>query len=128
VNLSDITAGEFLAANDYSVGTTFPLREIVSLQMKDVATPGKTAKQSKCVIFLNGVPKGWVVNKQVARQIGAAIGCTTSIEKGWVGARVALTIVGDVRRPDGTRGNAIRVSDIQPAIKPTEPTKKETTA
>ena len=117
MNLSDITAGEFLAANDYSVGTTFPLREIIKLEMKEVAIPGKTVRQSKCVIFLRDVPKGWVVNKQEARKIGAVIGCTTSIEKGWLGARLSLTIVGDVKRPDGTRGNAIRVADIQPAEK-----------
>ena len=118
MNLSDITAGEFLAANDYSVGTIFPLREIIKLEMKDVATPGKTAKQSKCIIFLRDVPKGWVVNKQEARKIGAILGCTTSIEKGWIGARLSLKIVGDVKRPDNTRGNAIRIEDIQPAIQP----------
>lgn len=119
MNLSDITAGEFLAANDYSVGTNFPLREIMRLEMKDVATPGKTQKQSKCVVFLKDVPRGWVINKQEARKVGAAIGCTTSIEKGWIGARIALTIVGDVRRPDNSRGNAIRIADIQPAIRST---------
>lgn len=125
MNLSDITAGEFLAANDYSVGTNFPLREIMRLEMKDVATPGKTQKQSKCVVFLKDVPKGWVINKQEARKVGAILGSTTSIEKAWLGAFVALTIVGDVRRPDGTRGNAIRILDVKPANKPTEPTKKD---
>lgn len=125
MNLSDITAGEFLAANDYIVGTTFPLREITKIEMKDIGVPGKKDKQSKCVIFLNGVPKGWVVNKSEARKIGAILNCTTAIEKGWVGASISLTVVGSVRRPDGTFGNAIRVADVQPAIKPT---KKETTA
>lgn len=116
MNLSDITDGEFLASNDYKVGTTFPLREIVKIEMKDVGIPGKPQKQSKCVVFMRDVPKGWVINKQEARKMGALLNCTTNIEKGWLGALVSLMVVGDVRRPDGTRGNALRVADVKPAV------------
>ena len=115
MNLSDITASDFLASNDYKVGTIFPLREIVRIEMKEVGTPGKPQKQSKCVVFLRDVPKGWVINKQEARKIGAVLGCTTNIEKAWLGASVSLVVVGDVRRPDGTRGNALRVHEVKAA-------------
>jgi hypothetical protein len=123
MNLSDITASEYLAANDYKVGTTFPPKEIVRISMADIGVPGKSSKQSKCVVFLKDVPKGWVINKQEARKIGAALDCVTGIEKGWLGALVSLTIVGDVRRPDGTRGNAIRIHEVKPAaFAPNAPT------
>jgi hypothetical protein len=115
MNLSDITASDFLASNDYKVGTIFPAKEIVRIEMKEVGVPGKPTKQNKCVVFLRDVPKGWVINKQEARKIGAALSCTTNIEKGWLGASVSLIVVGDVRRPDGGRGNALRVHDVQPA-------------
>ncbi len=114
MNLSDITASEYLAANDYKVGTVFPPREIVRITMADISTPGKSQKQAKCVVFLRDV-KGWVINKQEARKIGAALGCAVGIEKGWLGALVSLVVVGDVRRPDGTRGNALRVHEVKPA-------------
>lgn len=120
MNLSEITASEFLASNDYAVGTKFPLREIVKVDMKEVGVPGKPQKQNKCVVFMRDVPKGWVINKQEARKLGAALGCTTSIEKGWLGAQVALEVVGDVRRPDNTRGNAFRIHDVKPAPKPSQ--------
>jgi hypothetical protein len=115
MNLSDITASDFLASNDYTVGTVFPLREIIRLEIKEVGVPGKPTKQNKCVVFLRDVPKGWVINKQEARKIGAALNCTKNIEKGWLGASVSLIVVGDVRRPDGTRGNALRVHEVKPA-------------
>ena len=114
MNLSDITASDFLASNDYKVGTIFPPKEIIRMEMKEVATPGKAEKKVKCVIFLKDVPKGWVINKQEARKIGQALQCTTSIEKGWLGASVSLVVVGDVRRPDGTRGNALRIHEVKP--------------
>jgi hypothetical protein len=115
MNLSDITASDFLASNDYKVGTIFPAKEIVRIEMKEVGVPGKPTKQNKCVVFLRDVPKGWVINKQEARKIGAVLGCTTNIEKGWLGASVSLIVVGDVRRPDGGRGNALRVHEVKPA-------------
>lgn len=115
MNLTDVTASEYLAANDYKVGTVFPLREIVRITMAEIGVPGKSQKQSKCVVFLKDVPKGWVINKQEARKVGQVLNCVTNIEKGWIGAALSLTIVGDVRRPDGTRGNAFRIADIKPA-------------
>lgn len=113
MNLDQVTASEYLAANDYKVGTIFPLSEITKIIMADIGVPGKSTKQPKCVIFLKDAPKGWVVNKQDARKIGAALDCVTSIDKGWLGAHISLKVVGDVRRPDGTRGNAFRVAEIK---------------
>jgi len=124
VNLSDITASDFLASNDYKVGTIFPARDIIRIEMKEVATPGKAEKKAKCVIFLRDVAKGWVINKQEARKIGAALQCTTNIEKGWLGATVSIVVVGDVRRPDGTRGNALRIHEVKPAAVTTEKPKE----
>jgi len=115
MKLSDITASIYLASDDYKVGHIFPALPITRIEMADVPTPGSAKKQAKCVVFFQGVPKGWVINKQEARKIAAKLNCTDSIEKGWLGALVALEIVGDVRRPDGTRGNAFRVHDIKPA-------------
>ena len=115
MNLSDITSSDFLASNDYKVGTIFPLREIVKIEMKEVGTPGKPQKQSKAVVFMRDVPKGWVINKQEARKIGAALGTTLNIEKTWIGAWLSLSVVGNVRRPDNTYGNAFRIHEIKPA-------------
>lgn len=115
MKLSDITASIYLASDDYKVGTVFPHRAIERIEMADVPLPGSAKKQAKCVVFLQGVPKGWVINKKEARKIAAKLNCTDNIEKGWIGAQVALEIVGDVRRPDGTRGNAFRVHDVKPA-------------
>ena len=125
MNLSDVTAGEFLASNDYLAGTVFPLREIVKIEEKDVGIPGKREKQRKCVIFLQGAPKGWVANKQCLRVIGAALGVVINIHAGWIGARVALFIDANVKRPDGTKGNAFRIKDVQPAAKPQPQQEKE---
>lgn len=115
MNLSDITASDFLASNDYKVGTIFPAKEIVRIEMKEVGVPGKSTKQNKCVVFLRDVPKGWVINKQEARRIGSALGCVKDIDKGWLGAMLAIVVVGDVRRPDGARGNAFRIHEVTPA-------------
>lgn len=115
MKLSDITASIYLASDDYKVGTIFPSRPIERIEMADVPVPGSAKKQAKCVIFLRDVPKGWVVNKKEARKIAAKLNCTDAIEKGWLGAQIALEVVGDVRRPDGTRGNAFRVHDCKPA-------------
>lgn len=115
MNLSDITASIYLASSDYKVGTIFPPREILKVEMADVPIPGQAKKQSKCVIFLRDVPKGWVINKQDARKVGAALSCTKDLQTGWLGAMVSLEVVGDVRRPDGTRGNAFRVHSVTPA-------------
>jgi len=126
VKLSDITASIYLASDDYKVGTVFPHRAIERIEMADIPIPGSAKKQPKCVVFLRDVPKGWVINKKEARKIAAKLNCTDHIEKGWIGAMVALEIVGDVRRPDGTRGNAFRVNDVKPA--PFAPTATTTTA
>ena len=47
------------------------------------------------------------------RKIAKATKCTNAIESGWLGAIITLKIVGNVRRPDGTIGNAIRIDKIE---------------
>jgi hypothetical protein len=126
MNLSEITASEYLAANDYAIGSVWPPLPIERITVADVAVPGKTAKQRKGVIFLKGAGKGWVANKQELRKIGQALGVTTKIETAWLGAWVSLKIVGDVRRPDGTRGNAFRVEAVHAAADYTPPAKGNT--
>lgn len=110
MDLKDISAASpYLASDDYAVGTVMPPVEIVRVLMEDVPVPGSTKKQAKCVVYFKNVAKGYVVNKNVARKIAAAIGETKSIERTWLGALISLEIVGDVRRPDGTKGNAFRL-------------------
>jgi hypothetical protein len=114
MNVSDLSNSPYLASDDYKVGTQFPLLTIESIKMEDVPVPGKTSKTAKAVIYFAGAKKAWVVNKQEARKIAKTIGEDKAIEKTWIGARIALIVVGDVRRPDGTKGNAFRVHDVQP--------------
>jgi hypothetical protein len=121
VDLKDLSAASpYLASDDYAVGTIMPPVEIVRIQMEDVPIPNSTKKQSKGVVFLKGVQKGWVINKNVARKIGAILGETKNIERTWLGARISLEVVGDVRRPDGTKGNAFRLHSATKAA-PTAP-------
>ena len=114
MNLSDLSNSPYLASEDYKVGTIFPLLTIEAIRMEDVPVPGKTSKAAKAVMLFAGAKKGWVVNKTEARKIAKAIGEDKAIEKTWIGARVALEVVGDVRRPDGTKGNAFRVHEVKP--------------
>jgi hypothetical protein len=110
MDLKDLSAASpYLASDDYAVGTVMPPVEIVKIEMQDVPVPNSTKKQAKAVIFLKGVPKGYVVNKNVARKIAQALGETKNIERTWLGAVISLEVVGDVRRPDGTKGNAFRL-------------------
>lgn len=114
MNLSEVTATIYLAANDYAVGHVFPLLPIERVTLEDVPTPGKRDKTKKAIIYLKGAGKGWAANKQCLREIGIATGCTRKIEQGWIGCQVSLKVVGDVRRPDGTRGNAFRIAQVVP--------------
>jgi hypothetical protein len=129
MDLKDLSAASpYLASDDYPVGMVMPPVEIVRIEMQDVPIPNSTKKQSKAVIFFKGVQKGYVVNKNVARRIGAALSETKNIERTWLGAMVSLEIVGDVRRPDGTKGNAFRLrsatkgTPTAPAQPPAPPT------
>lgn len=123
MNLPDLTASIYLAAADYPVGHKFPPFQIDRLEKADVPVPGKGKTDQRGVVFLRKVPKGWVANKQMLRQIGAVLGLR-EIDKTWPGGWVGLSVVGDVRRPDGTRGNAFRLWGVWPDGK--QPARAET--
>ena len=116
ISLSDCSTSPYLVSNDFEVGTEFPLLAIKSVEMADVPTPGTTKKTRKAIIHFVGGSKGWAANMGCLREIGRALGITKNIDLKWIGARIALKIVGDVRRPDGTKGNAIRIARVEPAI------------
>lgn len=122
MNLSEITSTIYLAAADYVVGHTFPLLPIERITLEEVPTPGKRDKSKKAIIYLKGAPKGWVANKQCLREIAIATGESRKIEQAWIGTKVALKVIGDVRRPDGTKGNAFRIASIEvPTTAPAHP-------
>lgn len=114
MNLSDLSSSPYLASDDYAVGTILPPVEIVEIKMAEVPVPNSTKKNSKAVAFFKGATKGWCINKTVARQIAKVIGQTKDIDKTWIGAKIQLVVVGDVRRPDGTKGNAFRLHQAWP--------------
>jgi len=110
VNLSDLSTSPYLASDDYSVGTIMPPVVIERIQLADVPIPNSTKTNSKAVCFFKGATKGWVMNKTVARGIASKAGLPTKgIEKEWIGVTVQLIVVGNVRRPDGNKGNAFRL-------------------
>ncbi len=112
INISDMSDSPYIASADYQIGTVLPRVEIERIEMNDVPTPGKREKQSKPAVFFKGAKKGYVLTKNVARAIAAKLGITTKdIGREWVGISIQLEVVGDVRRPDGTRGNAFRLHD-----------------
>jgi hypothetical protein len=115
MNLSDISTSQFLASDDFKVDTILPAVEIERIEMQEVPTIGKKEKVKKAVIFFKGVAKGYVLNKNVGRAIAKKIGEVKNIDKTWVGASISLKVVGEVRRPDGTKGNAFRLHDAWPA-------------
>lgn len=115
INLTDISTSPYLASDDYKVGTVLPAVTIERIVMEDVPVPGSTKKQPKVVVWFKGASKGWVMNKQVARQIARIVGETKNLDTTWIGVRVSLKVVGDVRRPDGTKGNAFRLENAWPA-------------
>jgi hypothetical protein len=109
MHLSDLSTSQFLASDDYIAGTVLPIVEIESIKMTDVPIPNSTKKASKAVIYFKGAGKGYVVNKGVARKIGAILGETKNIDRTWVGAKIQLEVVSGVRRPDGSTGLALRL-------------------
>lgn len=121
MNLSDLSNSNLLASDDYAVGTVFPLMAIEKITTEEVARPGTTKKEPKATVWFVGAKKAWVINKTEARKMAKIIGGTKNIDKTWIGARVSLRVVGDVRRPDGTKGNAFRVADCLPAEVPAAP-------
>lgn len=114
INLSDLSDGPYLAANDYVVDTIFPPMEIISIKLEDVPVHGKKDKQTMAIVYFKGAKKGWCANKTERRKLGILFNATKNIDTAWIGAKVSLVIVGNVRRPDGTRGNAIRVHEATP--------------
>lgn len=118
MNLSDLSSSPYLASDDYTVGTVLPLVEIERIATSEVPQPGSTKKQTKAVAWFKGCAKGWVINKTVGREIGRIIGHTKDIDKTWIGAKISLKVVGDVRRPDGTKGNAFRLAECKPPSAP----------
>lgn len=125
MNLSDLSTSQYLASDDYTVGTVLPVVEIERIAAADIPAPGTTKRQSKAVCWFKGCAKGWVINKTVGREIAKIVGHTKDIDKTWIGTKISLKVVGDVRRPDGTRGNAFRLASCVP---PSAPTAKIETA
>lgn len=124
INLSDLSNGPYLASDDFKVGTVLPAVTIERIVIEEVPTPGSTKKSPKVVAWFKGASKGWVMNKTVGRQIARILGETKNLDTTWIGARVSLKIVGDVRRPDGTKGNAFRLENAWPAeTAPADPAK-----
>ena len=123
MNLDDLSAASpFLASDDYIAGTVLPVWTIERITMAEVPVPGKTKKDSKGAMYFAGVPKGYVINKNVARAIAKVFGTDKDIDRAWIGGRIQLEIVADVRRPDGTRGNAFRLHQAwAPEVKPVDP-------
>jgi hypothetical protein len=114
MNLPDLTNTIYLAANDYPAGQVFPLLKITRIEKKSAPS----GKGEKAVIHLEKSPKPWMCSSVVTlREIGKALGQTRDIEKTWIGAYISLKVVPNVRRPDGTTGNAFRIAEVKPADK-----------
>lgn len=112
INLTDLSNSPYLASDDYTVGTVLPLATVSKIVMEDVPVAGSTRKNRKAIMYFAGATKAWCVNKTEARKIAAVIGETRNIDAAWIGAKVQLVVVGDVRRPDGTKGNAFRIKQV----------------
>jgi len=112
MNLPELTDTQYLAANDYPAGQVFPPLKIVKIEKK----PAPSGKGQKAVIHLEKAPKPWMCSSVVTlREIGKALGQTRDIEKTWLGAFISLKVVPNIRRPDGTTGNAFRIAEVKPA-------------
>lgn len=109
INLSDLSSSPYIASDDFAVGTIMPPCVIERIDMAEVPTPGKNRKDPKAVAWFKGARKGYVLTKNVGRAVAKVLGTSKNIDKEWIGAAIQLEVVGDVRRPDGTRGNAFRL-------------------
>jgi hypothetical protein len=112
INLTDLSNSPYLASDDYTVGTVLPIATVAAIKMEDVPVPNSTKKNRKAIMYFAGAKKAWCINKTEARKIAAVIGETKNIDAAWIGAKVQLCVVGDVRRPDGTKGNAFRIKQV----------------
>jgi hypothetical protein len=123
INIADMGDSPYIASADFQVGTVLPRLEIDRIEMNEVPTPGKREKQAKPAVWFKGAKKGYVLTKNVARAIAAKLKIATKdIGREWVGIQIQLEVVGDVRRPDGTEGNAFRLKDAWPAPARTQQT------
>ena len=110
MNLSEMTASDFLNSEDYEVGTKWPPLTITKVATKPAPS---SPKNERCVIWLEKAPKPWMISSRVVlREIGRKLG-VRDIEKNWPGNKISIQVVGNVRRPDGTKGNAFRIAQIQ---------------
>lgn len=117
INVADMGDSPYIASADFQIGTVLPRLEIERIEMNDVPTPGKQQKQAKPAVWFKGAKKGYVLTKNVARAIAARLSITTKdIGREWVGIQIQLEVVGGVRRPDGTKGNAFRLHDAWPKV------------
>lgn len=115
ISLADLSDSPYLASDDFAVGAVLPAVVIERIEMKAVPIPNSNKTNSKAIAFFRGASKGWCINKTVAREMAKAANLPTkNIGETWVGVTVQLKVVGDVRRPDGTRGNAFRLSGVWP--------------
>lgn len=114
MDLSDVSESKYLASADYQVGTILGPGVITKVSRELVPVPGKKEQKEKTILYVNGFTKPYAANHNVARLIGSMLG-VTDIDKTWVGCSIALRVVGDVRRPDGTKGNAFRLESASKA-------------
>jgi hypothetical protein len=118
ISIADLGNSPYIASDDYAAGTILPRVEIERIDIQEVPTAGKSKKDSKAVAWFNGARKGYVLTKNVGRAIAKKLGVAKDIDKAWIGASIQLVVVADVRRPDGTRGNAFRLHDAWPKTEP----------
>lgn len=112
MKLSDLSDSPYLASDDYKVGTILPAVVISKITMEDVPVPNSTKKNRKAIVWFEKATKGWCMNKTVARTIARKLELDTdAIDQSFLGITVQLKVVGGVRRPDGTTGNALRLHD-----------------
>jgi hypothetical protein len=125
MNLPEVTNSDYIAANDYEAGAVWPPLKILSVEKRKAPN----GKGEKAAITLEKLPKPWLcTSNEVLREIGAALG-RKNIDKAWPGNSIALKIVPNIKRPDGTRGNAFRVAAIVKAaesVSATTTTKEQT--
>lgn len=115
INLSDLSESPYISSGDYEVGTVLPALTIRDITVDEVPIEGSNKKNTKGVMWFEGAKRGWVMNKTEMRKIGSALQSKKDIANSWKGAKVQLHVVGDVRRPNGTKGNAFRVKEVWPA-------------
>lgn len=119
INLADLSNSPYLASDDFPIGMVLPAVVIERITMEEVPVPNSKKTNLKAIAYFKGAVKGWCMNKTVARDIVKATNIPTKdIGTAWIGVTVRLKVVGDVRRPDGTRGNAFRLSEAwAPGVK-----------